>query len=74
MYDILLKKIHNAKASSVPAVAPPPQNIATDGNDVFYFFGGAVLADMLYLRYVSIKTCQASRRDVISQDYNFTSN
>ena len=70
MYDILLKEVHLSQRSINPPSASTSSNslpiVEQDPDDVYYRFGGAILSEMLHLRYKSIKTCQESRRDVIS--------
>ena len=39
-----------------------------DGDDVYYRFGGAALADMLHLRYDQIRVCRDDQRDILSQE------
>ena len=41
---------------------------STDGNDVYFRFGGAALCDMLHQHYKVIKSCQDSQRDLLSQE------
>ena len=39
-----------------------------DADDVLFRFGGVVLCDVLHLRYKTIKTCNVSRREIISKE------
>ena len=69
IYDMLLRKVHSLSCTTSLQSSTSPQNIQhQDGDDVYYRLGGAVLSDMLHLRYRSIKTCHKSRRDIISQE------
>jgi len=40
--------------------------MTSNGDDVYYTFGGAVLCEMLHLGYQQIKTSPLSRKDSIS--------
>ena len=66
IYDNLLKRVHTQSASTTKVPMPCLSNI--DGDDVYFRFGGAVISDMLHLRYNSLKVCQdASRKKSLSQ-------
>ena len=43
-------------------------NSETDGDDVYYRFGGGALSDMLHLRYKQIRACKDDQRDLLSQE------
>ena len=40
----------------------------SDGDDVYFRFGGATLCSMLHLRYKNIKKCSIEKRDVTSKE------
>ena len=42
--------------------------VASDGDDVYFGFGGAALCDMLHQHYKAIKGCQDTKRDLLSQE------
>ena len=69
IYELLLKQTESFKNSlttNTTKLLPPPS--ATDGDDVYFRFGGAALCDMLHLRYQQIKSCTDMQRDKLSQE------
>ena len=42
---------------------------SSDGDDIYFCFGGATLASMLHNRNVDIKKCTQDRHRVLTQDY-----
>ena len=42
---------------------------SSDGDDIYFCFGGATLASMLHNRNVDIKKCTQDRHHVLTQDY-----
>ena len=44
------------------------QGAETDGNDVYFCFGGAAISDMLHFHYKEIKHCKDDQRDILSQE------
>ena len=56
---------HDKKSKEQPV--PSQQN--TDEDDVYFRFGGAVISDMVKLRYKNIQQCSAAtKKDIISQE------
>uniref|UniRef100_A0A1X7UAR4 Uncharacterized protein n=1 Tax=Amphimedon queenslandica TaxID=400682 RepID=A0A1X7UAR4_AMPQE len=61
LYNILLNKIHSQSIKS--SVQVQTEDIVNaDGDDVYFCFGGAVISDMLHLRYKQIRTCSDSEK------------
>jgi hypothetical protein len=67
VYNILLDHVHavttKSPKSTVTAATP-----YIDGDDVYFRFGGAVISDMLHLRYRNIRKCSDTKREVISME------
>lgn len=66
IYEMFLKQIHLTIKCQGNSVVP--QSSSSDGDDVYYRFGGAVLCDMLHKRYKIIKTCATSRKCQVLQE------
>ena len=64
VYNVLLDHIHSQTMKSLDINSTVTQY--NDGEDVYFRFGGAAISDMLHLRYRNIKTCSATRKEVIS--------
>jgi len=45
----------------------------SDGDDVYYRFGGAAICDMLKNRYKAIKKCHSTARNVVCGNFYTTS-
>ena len=63
VYTILLDHVHSCTCIS-QSTSAVPQDV--DGDDVQYRFGGAVLSDMLHLRYKTIRKCPTSKIEMVS--------
>ena len=50
VYDILLKVVHGHVVTS-SASTSVAESLGIDGDDVYFRFGGAILSEMLHLRY-----------------------
>lgn len=61
LYNILLHKIHLQSIKS-SAQVQTEDIVNADGDDVYFRFGGAVISDMLHLRYKQIRTCRDSEK------------
>ena len=71
VYDYLLQKTHSFKAMSMPDSSSSSKcssEAPVDNDDVYYHFGGAIISEMLHVRYKSIKKCSESRRCLISEE------
>ena len=54
VYNVLLNRIHS-ESSKYSVQLPSNALLNADGNDVYFRFGGAVISDMLHLRYKQIR-------------------
>ena len=68
IYELLLEQTESFKNSLTTDHDITQISIATDGDDVYFRFGGAALCDMLHLRYQQIKNCTDMQRDKLSQE------
>lgn len=64
MYNFFLEHVRNELKSEEQPI--PASNI--DEDDVYYRFGGAVISDMVKLRYKNIKRCPITKMDTVSQE------
>ena len=72
VYELLLERAEefqkNLNHPQGSGASSASSSSLTDGDDVYIRFGGAALCDMLHQRYKSIKSCQNSQRDILSQE------
>ena len=66
LYHFLFSHVNHFKSHSFSTTSSTSQE--TDGDDVYFRFGGAAISDMLHLCYKQIKTCKDSQRDILSQE------
>ena len=64
LYNFFLEHVRSELKSKEQPISA--SNI--DGDDVYYRFGGAVISDMVKLRYKNIKQCLATKVDTLSQE------
>ena len=70
IYKLLLERAEEFQKNLNPqgsGSSSDSSSSLTDG-DVHFHFGGAALCDMLHQHYKSIKSCQDSQRDILSQE------
>lgn len=65
IYDMLLAKVHQTIKCQSETVS---LQVNGDGDDVYYRFGGAVICDMMQLRYKALKKCTLIRRSEILKE------
>ena len=68
IYDYLLRKVQTFTAMLMPSNSSSPVQVKIDDDDVYYRFGGSIIAEMLKVRYKGIKKCSESRRCSISEE------
>ena len=69
VYELLLKQTESFKNSLTNSTTKLPSSPpSTDGDDVYFRFGGAALCDMLNQRHQQIKSCMDMQRDKLSQE------
>ena len=68
VYNVLLNRIHSESSKSSVQL-PSNALLNADGDNVYFRFGGAVISDMLHLRYKQIKATHrdSQKRTIISQ-------
>ena len=71
VYELLLEKAEEFQKNLNPqgsGASSASSSSLTDGDDVCFCFSGTALCDMLQQHYKSIKSCQNSQRDILSQE------
>ena len=71
VYELLLERTEDFQRNLNPdssATSCASTCRSTDGDDVYFHFGGAGLCDMLHQHYKVIKSCKDSQRDLLSQE------
>ena len=68
IYRVLLDCVLNFQESLTTPNGSVAVSEYTDGDDVYYRFGGAAICDMLKLHYKQIRSCSDKQRDHISQE------
>ena len=68
IYRVLLERVMSFQESLKATNAVATSREYTDGDDVYYRFGGAAICDMLKLHYKQIRSCSDEQRDCISQE------
>jgi hypothetical protein len=63
LYERMLCVVHSSKSQQ--SCEP---SVSSDGDDVYFRFGGATLCSMLHVRYKGIKRCASERRDILSKE------
>ena len=73
MFTELLERVMSFQESLTATNTVTTTSEYTDGDDVYYRFGGATICDMLKLHYKQIRSCSDEQRDHLSQEIDPTS-
>ena len=68
IYRVLLERVMSLQESLTATNTVATAREFTDGDDVYYRFGGAAICDMLKLHYKQIRSCSDDDRDHLSQE------
>jgi len=68
IYRVLLERVKSFQESLTATNAIATASEYTDGDDIYYQFGGAAICDMLKLHYNQIRSCSDAQRDCLSQE------
>ena len=68
IYRVLLERVMSFQESLTATNTVATAREYTDGDDVYYRFGGAAICDMLKLHYKQIRSCSDDDRDHLSQE------
>ena len=68
VYRVLLERVMSFQESLTATNTVTTTSEYTDGDDVYYRFGGATICDMLKLHYKQIRSCSDEQRDHLSQE------
>jgi len=68
IYTVLLEHVMSFQESLTATNIVTKASEYTDGDDVYYRFGGAAICDVLKLHYEQIRSCSDEQRDHLSQE------
>lgn len=69
IYNTLLDEVHAGQSHAKKKLHDTGKiTPASDGDDVYFCFGGGTLAAMLHKRYKDIRKCSNDKRDVLSME------